>query len=272
MSMNKTIKYVAAVSFLAVLIVGGWFFGKRVSAQSQPTVPTYTIQLQILAVGPDPSESFSYSLLLGQRANGDRIIVKSNRSDTRSTNSQYSVMSNKQLKFMSGIGVESNNLNNNITTWGDGVPIQYDGNRGNCAATLRNKATGDTKVILGFMAMKSYEVTETANQEEWLAPALDCMVIEKTYVWHKNPTNVDAGTPDGITTERAVLLSASAPDDSLFTIAANAVETSPNDYATALGDPPDPTRQAIYLQHQQIRASGGKLPQPAPPAPVRLGN
>jgi hypothetical protein len=102
-------------------------------------------------------------------------------------------------------------------------------------------------------AVRAVEHSEIWDYETWLAPALDCMVVEKTVRWKKNHMNPDAGAYDGITTETTTSLAATAPDDSLFALQYNAVELTPSQYLTAIGQPADPKRDAAYERDKQLR-------------------
>ena len=253
----KTIKtkttMVSALLFLAVCISLGWYVGQHLALGQ--SIPSYTIRMHTMATGAAATGVIEYDVLYGQKSNGDVVTVRHQETATGKT-FPYPNAEFRQVRFaVDGSGFEANNYNSNVVLWGKKQPIEHD-NMGDCRTYLGPTLAGETKTILGFTAVRGVQHTEVWDEEVWLAPALDCVTIEKTVNWKKNNSNVDAGAPDGITTERAIFLSASAPDDSLFSLPRNAVEVSPSEYRTSIGLPEDKARDARWTTQKAAPGSG----------------
>jgi hypothetical protein len=147
------------------------------------------------------------------------------------------------------------------TTWGrgEGEPPFNEGDCRHGEDHDKPLRPEDTKVILGFKAVRDVSVSSFDRDESWKAPELGCQGLERTVHFFED------GKPDGYTLYAATKAVAAAPDESLFAIPEGALEMPTSRYLSFIGKSPARAHDqkvlamedALYTKQQEQRQAAG---------------
>jgi hypothetical protein len=212
----------------------------------------YLIKIHVRDFDASGAQISEHDNWLARRSNRDRADGSKEVTSTGVT------LERRHVRFMTqGLEFFTNSVNSNIMTWGKGKDHPYDDDLGSkgvdCGSYYGQFISGEQKKILGFRVIRAVEHDFRSDVEFWVAPDLDCEVVERTINWKKR-----SGAPDGYKTELATFLSASEPPDDLFAYPTNHIEVAPKIYKIGIGEPPMPTLDAKYEKDKQIRESNSK--------------
>jgi hypothetical protein len=161
-------------------------------------------------------------LFTARRANGDTVttVVSGARNPKENGYSTLELVSQGlMIVFINGSG------NQYVSTLGKGVPLMVQDNPGSCESegTL---VPGDTKQIAGVTAVHIQATSDEPNGR-WVAPDLNCFVVEKEETTQSVPTWWSRQT-----TNQIVL---GAPPDALFAVPAGRTEAKPSVFYASMG-------------------------------------
>lgn len=225
-----------AAFFLAVAVC----VSVRVVGAQLNSAATYRITYHTtmsMVDGSLPTREFD--TLESRRGNGDVLSFSSTRPVV--TIDRYAQGLKQQINKDAGL----------MVTYGDGVPAAvptYSKGK-NCEAY--RGLTSETQTILGFRTIKVIgEGSDTDTVVAWIAPDLDCQVLQETHSWLRDglvfTTNVKVATSAAV-----------APvEDSAFDLPPSITEVPPNTFWAASGNTAtNPKMMDMYSKQKAQRES-----------------
>ena len=218
MMTNTFAKIAAATAICGIIAIG---FALRVTGQQQrPT--EFTLVEAVVATNLTSGKSTSLTKKFARRADGESVTQ--NIDGAAGINHDKLVTVTKIYTPSSSTEVLHDSVTNMKFTM-RGVSQPHTGKSSTECKPPQDGAAFIGEGVIAGQTVKRYHFEDASSiQDASLAPALDCMILDRSIQW-KSKT----GAINGTTTHRIVSFTIGPPDQKLFIIPADAPEARPSD-------------------------------------------